>query len=104
MNFVACVKQGHRIHFGGTTNSPADGSLAALPDGPYTAGFRANHLHLNVHSGTAIDFPCEVAVPEITGSETFLHATHSGHRWVGLVHGVHSLRPGQHLNLSLIHI
>lgn len=101
MNFVPCVKQGHRIHFSGTTNAPADGALAGLPDGAYTAGFRANHLHLNVHSGAAIDFACEVGVTEITGSETFLHATHGDQRWVGLVHGVHDLRAGQQMTLWL---
>jgi glycerol transport system ATP-binding protein len=101
MNFVGCVKQGHLINFGTSTNAPADGVLADLPDGPYTAGFRANHLHLNGHSGTAIAFDCEVGVTEITGSETFVHATHGDHRWVGLVHGVHNLTQGQEVSLWL---
>lgn len=101
MNFVSCVKQGHRISFGADTHAPADGLLAALPDGPYRAGFRANHLHLNAHSGQSVSFACDVTATEITGSETFLHASHGDNRWVGLVHGVHALTTGQRVTLWL---
>ncbi len=101
MNFVACTKQGHRINFGGQATAPADGAFAALPDGVYTAGFRANHLHLNAHSGTAVEFRCTLGVSEITGSETFLHLTHGGDRWVGLVHGVHDLPAGTEVSVWL---
>jgi glycerol transport system ATP-binding protein len=101
MNFVACVKQGHKIHFGADTHAPADGVLAGLPDGAYTAGFRANHLQLNAHSGQSVAFDCDVTATEITGSETFLHASHGDNRWVGLVHGVHALATGQSVKLWL---
>ncbi len=94
MNFVSCFKEGQRMNFGGHANAPADGPFAALPSGRYTAGFRANHLHLNAHSGRAVEFRCTLGVTEITGSETFLHLTHGQDRWVGLVHGVHDLAPG----------
>lgn len=101
MNFVSCVKEGNRVNFGGTANAPADGTFAGLPDGRYTAGFRANHLHLNTHSGHAVEFRCTLGVSEITGSETFLHLTHGTDRWVGLVHGVHDLQPGSEVSLWL---
>ena len=101
MNFVACTKQGHRVNFGGTATAPADGPFAALPDGVYTAGFRANHLHLNSHTGSAVEFRCTLGVSEITGSETFLHLSHGGDRWVGLVHGVHDLQPGTEVGVWL---
>jgi glycerol transport system ATP-binding protein len=101
MNFIACVKEGHRMSFGGTANVPADGGFAELPDGHYTAGFRANHLHLNAQSGTAVEFVCTLSVTEITGSETYLHLHHDSHRWVGLVHGVHDLSQGQPVSVWL---
>ncbi|MDP4034546.1 MAG: ABC transporter ATP-binding protein [Pseudorhodobacter sp.] len=94
MNFVSVVKEGHRISFGGTANAPADGPLAALPDGRYLAGFRANHLELNRHSGAAIELPCRLGATEITGAETFLHLEHGPDHWVGLVQGVHDLAQG----------
>lgn len=101
MNFVSCFKEGHRINFGGNANAPADGAFASLPDGRYTAGFRANHLHLNTHSGQAVEFRCTLGVTEITGSETFLHLTHGTDRWVGLVHGVHDLASGSEVSVWL---
>ncbi len=101
MNFVSCFKDGHRLNFGGTANAPADGAFAALPDGRYRAGFRANHLHLNAHSGRAVEFRCTLGVSEITGSETFLHLRHGEDRWVALVHGVHDLAPGAQVSLWL---
>ncbi|MEZ5798125.1 MAG: ABC transporter ATP-binding protein [Paracoccaceae bacterium] len=101
MNFVSCFKEGHRMNFGGHANAPAEGAFAGLPDGRYMAGFRANHLHLNIHSGSAVEFPCTLGVTEITGSETFLHVDHGPDRWVALVHGVHELTPGQQVSLWL---
>jgi glycerol transport system ATP-binding protein len=101
MNFVPCVKHGHRVSFGDHANAPADGPFAALPDGRYMAGFRANHLSLNAHSGSAVAFPCKVAVTEITGSESFLHLNHGADRWVGLVQGVHDLAPGTEVSVWL---
>jgi len=101
MNFVSCFKEGHRMNFGGNANAPADGAFAGLPDGRYTAGFRANHLHLNTHSGRAVEFRCTLGVSEITGSETFLHLAHGEDRWVGLIHGVHDLTPGTEVSVWL---
>ena len=94
MNFVACRKEGGRMTFGQDVHAPAGAAFVGLADGAYLAGFRANHLHLNAHSGQAVEFRCTLGVTEITGSETFLHLTHGADRWVGLVHGVHDLPPG----------
>ena len=80
MNFLSVFKEGHRINFGSIANAPADGAFAALPDGRYMAGFRANHLELNKHSGSAVELPCTLSVTEITGSETFLHLLHGTDR------------------------
>ncbi len=106
MNFLPVSKEGHRLNFGGLAHAPAEGALAALPDGRYTAGFRANHITLNKHSGDAVELPCTVAVTEITGSESFLHLRHGAEKWVGLVHGVQDLSPGTAVNVYLnpVHI
>lgn len=101
MNFLSVVKQGHRLNFGGHANAAAEGGLAALADGRYLAGFRANHLAINHHVADAVEFTCRLAATEITGSETFLHLDHGPERWVGLVQGVHDIAPGSALSVWL---
>lgn len=94
MNFIAVAKAGNRLLFGEGQSTVAAGSLAALPDGRYTAGFRPNHVRLNPPAGEALSFRVRVAVTEITGSETFVHADHGDDRWVALRHGVRDLEIG----------
>ena len=94
MNFVACRKEAHRLTFGEEAHAPAQGATASLADGLYLAGFRANHVTLNRHSGDAVEFRCTLGATEITGSETFVHLAHGSDRWVGLIHGVHPLTAG----------
>jgi glycerol transport system ATP-binding protein len=101
MNFVRISKAGHRILFGEGQNAPAEDRLAALADGRYLAGFRANHLALNRHDGGALEFRCQIAVTEITGSETFVHLHHGEDRWVGLVAGVHDMPQGSEVRVYL---
>ena len=101
MNFILCEKAGAQISFGSGTTAAATGAFAALRDGSYRAGFRANHLHLSAPSQAALPFRCTLAVTEITGSETFLHLRHGPERWVGHVHGVHDLAPQTELTVWL---
>jgi glycerol transport system ATP-binding protein len=101
MNFISFVKQGNRLHFDDTVTTEASGPAANLADGAYTAGFRADHLHMHGQSAQAIAFACTVGASEITGSETFLHLQYRANRWVALVHGVHSLNPGDKVSLWL---
>ena len=100
MNFVTFTKEGARLRFDDLVTAPSN-PFASLSDGTYTAGFRANHLHLAATSAGAIEFPCTIGVTEITGSETFLHLQHGPNRWVALVPGVHSLNPGDQISLWL---
>ncbi|WP_233517237.1 ABC transporter ATP-binding protein, partial [Pseudotabrizicola alkalilacus] len=100
MNFVPCVKTFAQLALGEAT-TPATGPFADLPDGSYTAGFRANHLSLQQPSPQAIPFRCTLGVTEITGSETFLHLHHGADRWVGLVHGVQDLADGAEITVWL---
>ncbi|SMX42015.1 ABC transporter ATP-binding protein [Maliponia aquimaris] len=101
MNFTDCRKSGHALTFGQGNHAPADGGFATLADGAYRAGFRPNHLRLDAHSGAAVEFKCSVGIAEITGSETFLHLSHGGDKWVALIHGVHNFAPGSAVSLWL---
>ncbi|MFN3723683.1 MAG: ABC transporter ATP-binding protein [Paracoccaceae bacterium] len=100
MNFLPCVKTFAQLALSETT-TPATGAFADLPDGTYTAGFRANHLALHAQSADAIPFHCILNVTEITGSETFLHLSHGADKWVGLVHGVQDLVDGAEVTVWL---
>jgi len=101
MNFVACTKLGGRVTLGQGVSLPATGRFASLHDGPYQAGFRANHLHLRQNTGDSIVFACTLGASEITGSETFLHLHHGSDQWVGLVHGVQDLPIGGEVGIWL---
>jgi glycerol transport system ATP-binding protein len=94
MNFVACRKQGDRLLLGAATAAPAAGPFAALADGAYLAGFRANHLDVRRRGPNAVAFESTLVATEITGSETFFHVRHGADAWVGLIEGVHVLEPG----------
>lgn len=64
-----------------------------VTDGTYTAGFRAPHLTLEP-TPRALPLPAQLDAVEITGAETYLHLSHGGDRWVGLVPGVRKLPQG----------
>lgn len=101
MNFIPCTKSGQILRLGADVTTRATGNFATVPDGIYTAGFRANHLEIHQHSPDAVQFTCTLGANEITGSETFLHLNHGKDRWVGLVHGVHDLSAGIKIDVWL---
>ena len=101
MNFLQISKVGQKIMFGDGQSCPATGPLSNLADGRYTAGFRPNHVELEKHTDDAMEFSGDIAVTEITGSETFVHLDHHGDRWVGVVHGVRDLEIGSRADVYL---
>jgi glycerol transport system ATP-binding protein len=105
MNFIPVVKTGARLAFGALGQAQAythaGGAMAALADGPYLAGFRANHLMMHRPNPGAVEFVCQVEASEITGSESFLHLRHGGEKWVGLVPGVQNLAQAARVTLYL---
>ena len=101
MNFLEVTKKGGVLEFGDGQTAPVPAETQHLADGAYTAGFRPNHLEREKHVADAMTFATTLAVTEITGSETFVHLEHHGQRWVGLVHGVRDLTPGQALEVYL---
>lgn len=101
MNFLQISKSGDKLMFGDGQSAGAAGKLGSLPDGRYLAGFRPNHLEISQHSPDAMHFVTTLTVTELTGSETFVHLDHVGERWVGLIHGVHDLQIGAHLDVWL---
>ena len=101
MNFLAVEKRDGGLLFGDDQRVDVPQALSGLADGAYTAGFRPNHLELAPGGTGAMSFDTRLSVTEITGSETFVHLDHHGEPWVGLVHGVRDLVPGQALTVYL---
>ncbi len=64
--------------------------MRGLPDGLYTLGFRAEHVHLQSECPTAVPQDVRVSVAEITGSETIVHFEFAGQPCVAIVAGSHS--------------
>ncbi|WP_299646706.1 ABC transporter ATP-binding protein [uncultured Jannaschia sp.] len=101
MNFLRVRKTGGTLSFGEGQSSLVPDAASELTDGDYLAGFRPNHVVLDRPVEGAMTFRTKLAVTEITGSETFVHLDHHGERWVGLVHGIRVLKPGQELVIHL---
>ena len=102
LNVLSVVKNGtHLSSASGHLRLPATGLFAPLADGPYRVGFRPDHLYLRPPSADAVPVTANVALTEITGSESFIHVDFAGERWVALAHGVHDLGIGQAVDLFL---
>ena len=75
------------------------GHLAGLAPGPVRFGVRANHLFLSRHGPADLELTATMELAEISGSETFIHAAHSGTSWVVQEEGVHSLSLGEEIRV-----
>ncbi|WP_102108319.1 ABC transporter ATP-binding protein [Oceaniglobus roseus] len=101
MNFVAVTKSGETLRFGEGQTGAVPPSMRDIADGRYIAGFRPSHLEIQSHDADAIAFDATLSVTELTGAETFLHLAFQNETWVGLVHGIHKLTPGQGIRVYL---
>ncbi|MGY2051038.1 ABC transporter ATP-binding protein [Methylobacterium sp. JK268] len=101
LNTLGATKAGGRVALATGGQGRAAGVLATVPDGTYTLGIRAHHLSLDPIGPDAITLPATVEVAEITGSESFVHATAGGHRFVAQMPGVRRIEPGTPVSLHL---
>ena len=85
--------------FGRGVRFPLAPHMRSLAPGPYRFGVRAHHLFLDRRGAADIDIPAIVALAEISGSETFIHASHDGTAWVAQEEGVHSVALGAPISL-----
>ena len=78
---------------------PLRGHLGRLAPGRYRFGVRANHLFVARGNPDQLEISAKVELAEISGSETFIHAAHSGTSWVVQEEGVHSLGLGEEIRV-----
>jgi len=72
-----------------------------LENGQYTGAIRPHHVTLAAASSNAVTLPATIDSTEITGSETFIHVSLEESSWVVLTHGVHRVRKGEALMVSV---
>jgi glycerol transport system ATP-binding protein len=101
MNMIDGRVEGPAATLGGDISVPLEGHLAGLPPAEYRFGVRANHLFVVAGTEGRIPFDATVELAEISGSETFIHATRNGVSWVIQEEGVHSFRLGQPIQIFI---
>jgi glycerol transport system ATP-binding protein len=101
LNIVRIEKQNGTVQYAGGITAPASGLYAGLADGPYRVGFRAHQLEVANGIAGRHAFSAEVAVTEITGSESFVHLKRGEANWVAVLQGVHEFAPGDTLDAAL---
>lgn len=89
------------IELGGDTRLPLPAHLQQLPPGAYRFGIRPNHLSIARRSSAEVTVPVEVIVPEVNGSETYIHVRHHGNEWVIQQPGVHLMPIGSEIAMHL---
>ncbi|GLC97635.1 ABC transporter ATP-binding protein [Cupriavidus sp. TA19] len=99
MNLVAGTLSGGWVTLAGDISVPVPG--AGGGDGPVTVGVRASALRLAGEPG-AVAVPGRVALAELSGSDTFVHADTPVGNLVAQFAGVLDLRLGEPVSLHLL--
>jgi glycerol transport system ATP-binding protein len=98
MNLMAGTLQGGEVLLAGEVRLPVPDTAAK--GGPVTVGVRAAAVHLTRVPG-AVAVPGRVALAELSGSDTFVHADTPVGNLVAQLAGVHDLQPGATLSCWL---
>jgi glycerol transport system ATP-binding protein len=101
INTAQVAKRGGRIRLSATVSWPAQGALAALPDGDYILGLRPHHVLPASGGNGGVQVEGRVLIAEISGSESVVHVDLDGMTWVSLSHGVHAFRVGETARFTL---
>ncbi|OGI63534.1 MAG: hypothetical protein A2W18_01380 [Candidatus Muproteobacteria bacterium RBG_16_60_9] len=95
------------VHVDGDSCRITDGTkftraehMRGLPNGDYQAAVRADHVSINRKGSNAVALMATVALAEISGSETFVHATHGALTLIARLEGVHDYRLDQQVVLN----
>lgn len=82
------------------TTFPRAEHMRALAAGEYRAGVRADHVHINGQAAGAAALVATVQLAEISGSETFVHASHGELTLIARLEGVHEFPLGARVTLN----
>jgi glycerol transport system ATP-binding protein len=101
LNELAINKRGPLLTLDNGRTLPAVGVLSRLTDGVYRLGFRADAVAIGEAQSSSLSFPGQVAVTEISGSESFVHVDVGVGVWVCLAAGVHEWQPGANVEIRV---
>jgi glycerol transport system ATP-binding protein len=101
MNLLPVKVDGGHVVVSSQVKFPLPEHMKSLGSGSYSLGLRVNHLGMTRRSDADVTVPARVALAEINGSETYLHAEHQGLRVVSQIDGVHPFDLGQAVTLYL---
>jgi glycerol transport system ATP-binding protein len=101
MNLIPVTVQNGQVTISSQATFALPEHMKALSNGVYSLGLRVNHLGMKQRATQDVVLPASVALAEINGSETYLHAEHQGVRMVSQIEGVHQFDLGQTVTLYL---
>jgi glycerol transport system ATP-binding protein len=101
LNFVDVVKSGDIFRHENESVFAVPAHLAGMADGPVTIAFHPHHLGLAAQTSSAARLSAKTQISEITGSESFVHVTYDGVRWVMLAHGIHDIDPDTEIDIFI---
>jgi len=93
INIAPVTKSGGRIALSPDVSWPAEGRAAALADGSYTLALRPHYVSPLDGPGVAVQG--QIAIAELSGSESVAHFAFGGRTWVAQSDGVHPYRVGE---------
>ena len=94
INAAPVEKAGGEIRLLEHVRWPAQGPVAALPDGAYTLGLRPHFVSPRPPAGPSVPLRGEVRITELSGSESVAHFDAGGRTWVAQSDGIHPYRVG----------
>ncbi|RFC63461.1 ABC transporter ATP-binding protein [Fulvimarina endophytica] len=102
LNILPVEKRDEEFHGREGLRFRASDGQRSLPDGSYKIGIRPHHLSFGTSEASdgLAHLDAVIAISEVTGSQSFIHADRGENRIVALVHGVRRVEPGDRIQLS----
>jgi len=101
MNYLNGAVTEGAARLGHDIEIPLKDHLKSLPAGEYMFGVRSHHLFLSQTSEDDVLIDATVALSELNGSETFIHADYDSSRLVIQASGIHPFRIGAPITIHV---
>ncbi len=99
MNTAEAVVGAGDALIGGHARVPLIAHLRGLEPGSYQVGVRSHHLSVTRRSPHDVEIRAVVELAEVNGSETFVHVSRAGLRWVVQEEGIHTFGLGEEVRV-----